>query len=794
MGIRCFLHIFIVTLFTIHQGITQTTQNIKGIVIDKESEMPMISANVIVKNIEPILGVSTDLDGNFIIPDLPIGRYTIEISYLGYESILVPNIELVSGKEAFLEIGIVESLTTMDEVVILGKVEKDRAQNEMATVSARTFSVEEVNRFSGGRSDVGRLAANFAGVSTANDARNDIVIRGNSPTGVLWRLEGIPIPNPNHFSTLGTTGGPISALNPNMIKNSDFLTGAFPAEYGNVLAGVFDLGFRKGNRDQHEFMAQIGAVSGLELMAEGPINKKSQSSYLVTGRYSFLGLVGDFFPIGTNAIPNYRDVSFHLDFGNSKWGRLSIFGIGGQSDIDFLHNEVDETDLFAAVDEDLLARSKFGVLGAKHNLILNKKTYLRTILSGSFSGNSADIDRYSDVNTTEESVRRITEVDDQIIGTSFSTFLNRKFNSRLTMRAGFMVEINQNELSSRTREFTPNWYQNYKFDGNSVLFQSFAQSQYKFNKHWSMNLGIHTQRLNIGNTTVFEPRGSIQYKLDDKNVFSFGYGIHSQNAPLPILLATEQMEDGTLIDANKDLKPSRSQHFVLAYDSRLGANWRLKSEWYYQLIDQVPVDLEQSSFSLLNVGEGFIFPDDKFGLVNEGTGSNYGMEITLEKFFSQGFYGLITGSLYNSTYVGSDGIERSTAFNNRFVANALAGKEIKLGKQKRNAFTIDTKITTAQGRNYTPVNLEASLIAGEEVLSDDIAFSERFSPYFRWDVKIGMKLNSRKKKVSHHFYVDIQNITNRDNVFIRRYNRLTNEVNRVSQLGFFPDFMYRIQF
>jgi len=223
------------------------------------------------------------------------------VSYLGYEGVTIPNIELSAGKEVYLEIGIEESIEQLNEIVISAEVEKDRAQNEMATISARTFSMEEVNRYSGGRSDIGRLAANFAGVSTSDDARNDIVIRGNSPTGVLWRLEGIPIPSPNHFSTLGTTGGPVSALNPNIIKNSDFMTSAFPAEYGNALAGVFDLGMRSGNKDKHEFMAQLGAVSGLEFMAEGPINKDNQSSYLVAGRYGFVGLAGQIgLPIGTN--------------------------------------------------------------------------------------------------------------------------------------------------------------------------------------------------------------------------------------------------------------------------------------------------------------------------------------------------------------------------------------------------------------------------------------------------------------------------------------------------------------
>jgi hypothetical protein len=176
---------------------------------------------------------------------------------------------------------------TLDDVTVRPDIRKDQAINEMAVVSARSFTIDETERYAGSLGDPSRMAANFAGVTSVSDQRNDIVIRGNSPLGLLWRLEGLEIPNPNHFGSIGTTGGPISMLNINHLTNSDFYTGAFPAEYGNALAGAFDIRMRNGNNQKHEFMGQMG-FNGFELGAEGPFSSNSQASYMANFRYSTL--------------------------------------------------------------------------------------------------------------------------------------------------------------------------------------------------------------------------------------------------------------------------------------------------------------------------------------------------------------------------------------------------------------------------------------------------------------------------------------------------------------------------
>lgn len=783
-------------VFTLFSAFSQTG-TIKGTVLDQQSEIPIIGATVELVGAETPIGAVTDLDGYFVLENVPIGRNVLRISYLGYEDLTLPNVEVGTGKDVILDLGIQEKVDQLNEVVVTAKTIKDQAQNEMATISARQFSVEEVNRFSGGRSDVARLASNFAGVSAPDDSRNDIVIRGNSPTGVLWRIEGIPVPSPNHFSTFGTTGSPVSALNPNVLSNSDFLTSAFPAEYGNANAGVFDIAFRNGNKDRSEYTLQVGAFSGLEGMAEGPLGNKG-GSYLVAGRYSFIGLVG---AGSTAAVPDYQDVSFKIDLGRSKAGKFTLFGIGGRSQIDFLGSEIEEGDLFAAEDEDSFVNGGFGMVGLKHNIIIGEKTYLRTVVGGSYRTNTFEQDRYFGMGTNTEQKLRVTEVDNNESRLAFSSFINSKISAKQTVRAGIVYENTRADasLNDRAEAFDldgdgePDWFTVYDFDGNVGLVQPYAQTQYRLNDKVTLNAGLHGQYSDLNEQFVIEPRASVSYAVNTKNKFTLGYGMHNQNAPLPILFLNEEI-DGQLVRTNSDLDFVRSQHFVLGYDVKLAKDWRLKTEVYYQDIDRAPVESIASSYSTLTEGADFGFSDDKTSLVNEGTGFNRGLEITLEKFYSNGFYGLATASIFESKYEGSDGIERSTPFDNGHVINLLVGKEIKIGKAKKNAFVVDTKLTTSGGRWFTPVDLEASRTVGFEILQEENAFTQQYENYFRWDVKLGLKLNSSKKKVFHQFFFDFQNVTNRENVFARQYNRLTDNIDQVDQIGFFPDFLYRVQF
>ena len=775
------------------------TGTIKGRLLDKQSETPLAGATVELLNTEIPTGSTTDMDGYFILNKVPFGRQSIRVSYVGYETITIPNVEVTSGKDAIVNISLLESLAELNAVVLSTKTNKDRAVNKLATISARQFSLEEVNRFSGGRSDVGRLAANFAGVSAPDDSRNDIVVRGNSPTGLLWRLEGIPIPSPNHYSTSGTTGGPVSALNTNMLKNSDFITSAFPAEYGNALGGVLDLGFRKGNIDDYEFTGQVGAFTGVEAMAEGPLGKK-QGSFLVAARYSLVGLLG-VGAGGTSATPNYNDISFNVDFESGKIGNVSLFGIFGNSDIEFLGDDIDEDDLFSAEDENSFVESGFGVVGLGHKISIGDNSYLKSTVALSTSSSTFKSDRFIDKDTPQERIIRYTESDDLENRLTLSTLFNTKLSRRITLRAGAFYESFNVEYLLRDREEQPDndndgdpdLFTFRDIDDNFGLFQPYIQGQVRLTENLTLNAGLHAQYSNLNEQFVVEPRAAINYKVAPNHNLSFGYGIHHQSVPSPLLFLNEEI-NGELVQTNRDLDFTKSIHYVLGYDVNLGRSWRAKLEAYYQDISDAAVESFSSSYSSLTEGADFVFQNNRVSLVNAGTGFNQGIELTVEKFFSEGYYGLLTTSIFESKYEGSDGIERNTPFNNGYVFNFLAGKEFIVGKAKRNVLFFDTRLAFAGGRYFTPIDLEASRQVGYEVLQEDLAFSEQYDDYFRWDFKLGFKLNSRVKKQSHQFYVDLQNVTGNENVFVRRYNRLTNNVDQVDQIGFFPDVGYRFQF
>lgn len=764
----------------------QLTSVVRGTVIDQQSQYPLPGVAVIITGTDPVQGSVTDADGRFRIQGVSVGRITVQATYLGYEPAVLPGLLLSTGKELEINIQLAESLTELQAVEVSAGADVTKSVNEMSTVSTRTLSMEEARRFSGTLQDVARMAQNYAGVGTASDDRNDIIVRGNSPTGVLWRLEGIDIPNPNHFATLATTGGPISLINANNLAVSDFSTSAFAAEYGNALSGVFDLKLRSGNKDKREYMAQIG-FNGLELGAEGPFKKGGQASYIINARYSFLDVLTSMgVDFGTGAaVPEYQDLTFKVDLPTEKAGRFTVFGIGGNSFINFKAEDSGENNLYASDNENQQFQSLTGIAGMSHTYFFNEKVFGKLTLAVTSGGTEGWIDTLS-AGSPDTRIFGVYQRQNEWKG---NYTLNAKLNAKNTLRAGVMYTLFDFDVRDSVLYDGGLYFSERDFEGQTGLARVFGQWQYRPAEAWTFNTGIYSQYFAYNETRSIEPRIGVRYRINENQSLSLGGGMHSQLQPIVTYFNREEGDNGEVLANNRDLGFNRALHAVLGYDLQLGQHMRLKSELYYQHLYDIAVDRAPSSFSMLNSGADFLIPNNG-NLVNAGIGTNYGIELTLERFLHKGFYFLLTSSLFESTYEGSDGVERNTAFNGNYVFNLLAGKEFKVGEN--NAITVDFKTTIAGGRWFSPILLDASVSAGEEVRDDQNAFSEQFDPYRRTDFKVGFRMN--RKKYSQAISLDIRNIANRENVFIQNFDNRSNQVETIYQTGFFPMVLWNIWF
>lgn len=756
------------------------SQTLRGLVLDKVTEVPLVGATVDLPDLAEPRGAVTDTAGWFFIRNLAPGRYAVRVRYLGYEDEQQPDVLVTVGKDADLRILMEEGSQSIQGVVISG-TKKHKPVNKLAKVSAIALNPETVARYSGGRNNIARMAANFAGIGATDDYQNNLVVRGNSPVNLLWRLEGVPIPNPGHLSTYGNSGGSFNALNPNLLGQSDFLTGAFPAEFGNSIAGVMDMNFRAGNKERCEFTGQIGAWSGMEAMVEGPLWKKQNGSFIAGYRYSFVDLLrGLGARVGGDYVPQYQDFNWKFDAGKGRH-RIGFFGVAGQSHILVRGMDVDPENPYHPPTEDSELDGKLLVTGLRHQYMIDSVSYWRTVLS--YSASRTDSRGWN----LDGQGGRIQWLDESDLSQHLrlSSLWQRRHTKRLTLRAGALLQSAGIDTRLAVRYGSSEYSPVRDYNGRLWLLETFAQMQYKVKKRYSVNIGLHSQHLPLSGKTSLEPRAALKLKLPDDNDIIFAYGYHAQTPALAALFFIAP--DGSA--PNRRLDFLYSHQGVMAWEKKFSAEWRLRAEAYYQWQTQVPVRRSPDGFSLLNFGSDFNIWDFS-NLHSAGNGRNYGLELTLTKVYKNGFYALFTSSLFQSEYRGSDGRWRNTAFNSQYIVNALLGKEFPL--RRHWTFVSDTKISLAGGRWYTPIDLAQSMAAGTELYDETRPFSEQYPAFFRWDAKIGVRYDARR--LTHHLLLDFTNLTNRRNVYAYRYFRGNDAVSTQYQLGLKPDFIYRIQF
>lgn len=683
---------------------------------------------------------------------------------MAYEDKTLSDLLVKSGKETVLIIELQPS------VVTLGAVEITTATNETETVSTRTFSAEESKRYPASINDPARMALSFAGVAGGNDRDNAVIIRGNSPKGLLWMLEGVEIPSPNHFSDIGASNGSVSMLSNAMLANSDFITGAFSAEYGNASSGVFDIKFRNGNNEKREYTFQAGFL-GLDAGAEGPFKKGGGASYLFNYRYSSISLFNKLgYKIPGEAIPQFQDLSFKFFFPTKKAGIFSLYGLGGLSTVYQQVNNYQER-----FDYNL------GVAGLSHQYTINDKTYIKSIAS--YWNRSVLFSLQKEPYTNFAESYKGDFLDHSLC---ISVNITSRLNSKSMLKAGINGnKIFYNYYSASTYVSTISqtdvWMDN---EGRTEQSQAYASFSYRINKNFSLVNGLHFLYLDLNTHYTLEPRSALRWQINSSQSLSLAFGMHSKTEPFQTYIhAPSQQKE------NQNLDFLKSRHYILGYDKIICEKINFKIETYYQQLYNVPIAQDStSSFSTLNTDFGYDYPL----MNNSGTGKNYGIEMTINRKFYKNYFFLITASLFDSKYTGADKIERNTMYNTSYVSNFIVGKEFVLDHKRKNVLNLNLRMNRTGGRRYTPIDLEKSIYYNQEILKKGEEFSEKMDDYFRIDVQIGYVHNHAK--FNSELRLDVQNITNRENIFEIHYDRIHKTIQQTYQLGLIPIVSYRIEF
>ena len=688
-NIKSRFRVFILGVFLLGTSISlsaqEITQSIIGKIFDDITNETLPFATIVVKDTDPLIGTVSDTGGNFVLENIIVGRQTISISMIGYDTYEIKEIMVSSGQIINLNIGMHQSSTGLEELVV--RVNKSTPINSMTTLSSRQFTVEETQRYAGGMDDPARLASSFAGVSNPSISDNGISIRGNNPDGLLWRIEGVEVPNPNHFANLTIAGGGLlSAISNQMMGNSDFFTGAFPAEYGNASSGVFDIKLREGNRYKKQYAFEAG-ILGIGAMTQGPVVTSSDASYIVNYRNSTMSLLAPLLPSDAGVL-KYQDLSFKTNFPTKKHGTFTIWGIGT---IDGINNEaIDSASWESNFDRDNSKTSMYMYATAlSHKIRLPGNTFLKT--SAAFTGSGLDFSEERldyDLKAYPQS-----KAENNTSGITIQSEITKRFNEKHSNKSGVRYAHNffglDVEKSPAEREMP---VQIANQTGHTGFIQVFSQSKINLMPNLVLNAGINAQYLLLNKAFSVEPRLGIKYRINHNHSLGFAYGIHSRMEQLSVYFASVNGSS-----PNKNLDFTKSSHYVLSYHAKITDDLHLNIEPYYQQLKHVPV-AQTGHVSTLNNSNNLFFNE---ALVSEGKGRNIGIDFTLDKFLSHGYYYMLTASVFDSKYTGADDVERNTRFNRNYVFNFLFGKEWQI--RQNNILSANIRANYLGGNRIEPI-------------------------------------------------------------------------------------------
>lgn len=785
--------ILAVLLFLLQTGNLEA-QKICGSVTDKLTKVPLNGAAVTLAGTAS--GTLSDSSGHFCFAKLVPGRYSVVVSHTGYQAYVSEPLILNSVRDVDLAVELSKAAIGLDEVRITVSAHTSQPLNDFAYVSARSFTAEETDRIPASVNDPGRMAVSYPGVKPGRDeSENKLIVRGNSPYGVLWRLEGIDIPSPNHFAIPGSGGAGMTAFSAQLLSRSDFFTGGMPAEYGNTISGAFDIHFREGNQHKRQYRVKAGVV-GVDLSTEGGF-KNGRSSYLVNYRYSTLGLLSQmgFYLAGERTTNYFQDLSFNLAF-HSKNGQhtTTLFGLGGLSTEKHIpvstptQRDINKPDQW----EDRQKPANLGVMGMTHTRNINSRSSVKYVVALIGSGIQRKFDT---LNLANERYRYNTEQYNDTRLAASVTYL-RHLTERTIFKTGTILNYIQYRFdkSAVPRKSDINLYQSpvRSFDGKgqTQTAQGYAQVTHQLAPGLSVNAGVHFLYLFLNHTSSPEPRLSLQYRLGKAHVFGLAYGLYGQLLPLSsYFYIKKDTINGNIRESkpNHNLALPRSRHFVLSYQYTTKSRLKLSVEIYQQQLKKVPVDANGSGYYMLNSSDGF----PQTTAVSKGAGRNIGVDVGLEKFLTKSVYFLITASVFDAKYKTLTNRYYNSAFNDRFSTALTIGREFTF----RNGSVLQTGARSLfnGGFRYTPADDTRSAGANQYVPLAGADYADQAPAYFRLDGRISYRTNKRKR--ASVLSLDIQNVTGRKNVTSMQY--LPSEFTLVPKkdgTGLIPVISYQLDF
>jgi hypothetical protein len=766
----------------------QSYQTVRGTIKESftERSIDSVVVTLLSENVK-YMETTSDAKGNFVFTNVEIGSYDIQFNHPNYTPFIQPAITVTVSKETVLNSVMENSAKTLDEVEVTFTKERGIPNNEMANSSVFSIEPTDARRIAGGLDDPIRVAGTLPGVTASSSfSANFVSIRGNSPRSLKYQMEGVELPNPTHFARIGGSGGTFTIFSMQLMDKSDFYTGAFSSQYGDALGGVFDVKFKKGNSQQHEMTFQIGSL-GVDLGSEGPLSKKNNSSYVVNYRYATVGLGR----IGNPSSPTYQDFSFNLDIplAQSK-AKLQFFGIAGTSDRTRAALK-DSADWKESLDRTTLYLASTTVsVGGVYKKFVGTKSVFKATIVGSYSKQSDNKDYIqNDFSIINQKINEYTSI--PITG---ALSFKHKFGMRHSNITGLSYNTTAHDWRAEKYSFNQN-RQLILMDGSgrSNLFQAFTQSKISLTDKFEILAGVHFLHYDVTNQYTIEPRVSLNYQLNSKHSLSISSGMHSQVENYATYLYEQTNSLGETVFPNKNLGLAKAIHYIIGYKGKVFTNHRLRIEAYYQQLYNVPVD--SFSFSTINLEE----LSDLRALTNGGSGQNYGIDVGFERYTDNGLYYIFNASFWRSYYTGGDGIQRSSAFDNKFNLRFIVGKEYKLrasatkkGVDRFRAFSWNESFNVLGGQVYTPLDFVNSKLEQETIYDESLAFTQTGETLLFLDFNFSYTINKKERKTV--WAIQIKNLLNNGNALYREYDTVLDKEVVVKSTSFFPNIYYRLEF